>query len=39
MPNTVKIVSFSILGGEGLPDIAVSQISEYQFGGWDSSVI
>jgi len=39
MPNTVKIALFSVSGGKGLPDIAVFRISEYQFGGWDSSVI
>jgi len=39
MPNTVKIVLFSVSGERGLPDIAVFQISEYQFGGWDSAVI
>lgn len=38
-PNTVKIVLYSVSGGRGLPDIAIFQISEYQFGGWDSSVI
>jgi hypothetical protein len=39
LPNTVKIVLFSVSRGKGLPNIAVFRILEYQFGGWDSSVI
>ena len=39
MPNTVKIVLFSVSRGKGLPDITVFLISQYRFGGWDSLVI